>query len=62
MIAGFAAIAVPAEYAETGVMTFIISHQSKLYEKDLGEDTALIAAGIQDYNPDGSWTVVKDDE
>lgn len=62
MIAGFAAIAVPAEYAETGVMTFMISHQGKLYEKDLGEDTALIAAGIQDYNPDGSWSVVKDEE
>ena len=62
MIAGFAAIAVPAEYTETGVMTFMISHQGKLYEKDLGEDTALIAAGIQDYNPDGSWTVVKDEE
>ena len=62
MIAGFAAIAVPAEYAETGVMTFMISHQGKLYEKDLGDDTALIAAGIQDYNPDGTWTVVKDEE
>lgn len=62
MIAGFAAIAVPAEYAESGVMTFMISHQGKLYEKDLGDDTTLIAAGIQDYNPDGTWTVVKDEE
>jgi len=61
MIAGFAAVAVPAEYTETGVMTFIISHQGKLYEKDLGEDTALIGAGIQDYNPDDSWAVVKDE-
>jgi hypothetical protein len=61
MIAGFAAVAVPAEYTETGVMTFIISHQGKLYEKDLGEDTALIAAGIQDYNPDDSWAVVKEE-
>jgi Protein of unknown function (DUF2950) len=61
MIAGFAAIAVPAEYTETGVMTFIISHQGKLYEKDLGEDTALVAAGLQDYNPDETWTVVKEE-
>lgn len=60
MIAGFAAVAIPAEYTETGVMTFIVSHQGKLYEKDLGEDTALIAAAIQDYNPDESWTVVKE--
>ncbi|HEY7688391.1 MAG TPA: DUF2950 domain-containing protein [Dongiaceae bacterium] len=57
MIAGFAAIAVPAEYLETGVMTFVISHQGKLYEKDLGEDTALLAAAIQDYNPDDSWSL-----
>ncbi len=55
MIAGFAAVAVPAEYAETGVMTFVVSHQGKVYEKDLGDDTALLAAAIQDYNPDGSW-------
>jgi hypothetical protein len=60
MIAGFAAVAIPAEYTETGVMTFIVSHQGKLYEKDLGEDTALIAAAIQEYNPDESWTLVKE--
>ncbi len=61
MIAGFAAVAVPAEYTETGVMTFIISHQGKLYEKDLGEDTAQAAAAIQDYNPDDSWALVKEE-
>jgi Protein of unknown function (DUF2950) len=60
MIAGFAAIAIPAEYTETGVTTFLISHQGKLYEKDLGEDTTLIAAAIQEYNPDESWTLVKE--
>lgn len=60
MIAGFAAIAIPAEYGETGVMTFVISHQGKLYQKDLGADTTLIAAAIQEYNPDETWTVVKE--
>ena len=60
MIAGFAAIAVPAEYAETGVMTFVVSQQGKVYQKDLGEDTALAAAAIQEYNPDDSWTLVKE--
>jgi Protein of unknown function (DUF2950) len=59
MIAGFAAVAVPAEYAETGVMTFLVSHQGKVYEKDLGDDTAILAAAIQDYNPDGSWIIVE---
>lgn len=60
MIAGFAAVAVPAEYAETGVMTFVVSHQGKVYEKDLGDDTALAAAAIQDYDPDETWTLVKE--
>ena len=60
MIAGFAAIAVPAEYAETGVMTFVVSQQGKVYQKDLGEDTALAAAAIQEYKPDDSWTLVKE--
>jgi Protein of unknown function (DUF2950) len=58
MIAGFAAVAVPAEYAETGVMTFVVSHQGKVFQKDLGDDTALAAAAIQDYNPDDTWTLV----
>ena len=61
MIAGFAAIAIPAEYAETGVMTFIVSHQGKVFQKDLGDDTALAAAAIQDYNPDDSWTLVPEE-
>jgi hypothetical protein len=61
MIAGFAAVAVPAEYAETGVMTFLVSHQGKIYEKDLGDDTAMLAAAIQDYNPDGSWVFAEED-
>jgi hypothetical protein len=62
MIAGFAAIAVPAEYAETGVMTFVVSQQGKVYQKDLGEDTALAAAAIQEYNPDDSWTPVQESQ
>jgi hypothetical protein len=37
MIAGFGMVAYPAEYGESGVMTFIVSHNGKIYEKDLGE-------------------------
>ncbi|HTO81341.1 MAG TPA: DUF2950 domain-containing protein [Methylomirabilota bacterium] len=62
MIAGFAAIAVPADYGDTGVMTFVVSHQGKIYQKDLGKDTALAAAAIQEYNPDDTWTLVKESE
>ncbi|HUL10135.1 MAG TPA: DUF2950 domain-containing protein [Candidatus Acidoferrum sp.] len=60
MIAGFGAVAVPAEYGATGVMTFVVSHQGKVYQKDLGEDTPVAAAAIQEYNPDETWTLVKE--
>jgi len=60
MIAGFAMIAWPADYANSGVMTFIVNQQGKVYQKDLGEKTEVNAAAIQEYNPDNSWTEVKD--
>ena len=59
MIAGFALLAFPAEYRSSGVMTFICSHQGKVYEKDLGEDSDLIAGGIVVYNPDSTWSEVR---
>ena len=58
MIAGFGLVAVPAEYGETGVMTFVVSHQGKIFQKDLGDDTPVAAAAIQEYNPDDSWDLV----
>jgi len=60
MIAGFALVAFPAEYGSSGIMTFIISHQGKLYQKDLGPDAKEIARKMTEYNPDDSWTLVKD--
>ena len=60
MIAGFALIAWPADYGNSGIMTFMISHQGKLLEKDLGPDTETIAAAIQSYDPDLSWTEPKE--
>jgi len=60
MIGGFAMIAWPADYANSGVMTFIVNQQGKVYQKDLGEKTEVNAAAIQEYDPDSSWTEVKD--
>ena len=60
MIAGFALIAFPADYGNSGIMTFICSHQGKVYQKNLGEDSDLIAAGIDEYNPDSSWSEVQE--
>ena len=55
MLGGFAVIAWPVRWGETGVMTFMVSHNSDVYEKDLGPDTAQEAAAINVFNPDKSW-------
>ncbi len=52
MIGGFALAAAPAEYGVTGVMTFIVSYQGIVFQKDLGPDTLKIFQDIQLYNPD----------
>jgi hypothetical protein len=56
MIAGFALIAWPAEWGNTGVMTFIVNQQGKVYQKNLGPKTAKIAASMTVYDPDESWS------
>ena len=58
MIAGFALVAFPAEYGNTGVMTFLISHHGKVYQKDLGPQTGAVVKAMQEYNPDATWTEV----
>jgi hypothetical protein len=55
MIGGFAVIAWPVRYGETGVMTFIVNYNSDVYEKDLGPDTPARAAAITIFNPDKGW-------
>jgi hypothetical protein len=52
---GFAFLAYPAEYRNSGVMTFIVSKDGVIYEKDLGPDTANAAAAITEFNPDDTW-------
>jgi DUF2950 family protein len=60
MIAGFAMVAWPADYGTSGIMTFLVSHQGKVLQKDLGEDTDVLAAAIQEYDPDESWVETED--
>jgi DUF2950 family protein len=59
MTRGFAILAVPVKYAETGIMTFMISREGVVYERDFGPETAKIAGAIQEYNPDGEWSPVE---
>ena len=58
MIGGYALIAWPATYGNSGVMTFIINHDGVLFEKDLGPGSAAAAAKIATFNPDKSWKAV----
>jgi hypothetical protein len=62
MIGGFALVAWPAEYRVTGVQTFIVSYDGMVYQKDLGPDTAKIAAAMERYNPDKTWHRTHDEE
>ena len=59
MIGGFAVLAYPAEYDNSGVMTFIVNHDGIVYQKDLGENTQQLAAGMTLYDPDETWTVAQ---
>jgi hypothetical protein len=52
---GFAFLAYPAEYRNSGVMTFIVGQDGVVYEKDLGPETGQLAAAITEYNPDKTW-------
>jgi hypothetical protein len=58
LIGGFALIAWPADYGNTGVMTFIVNHYGVVHQRDLGPDTAETAAAITEYNPDKKWKEV----
>ena len=58
MIGGFALIAAPAQYRNTGVKTFMVSQDGVVYEKDLGPNTLEIVRRIELFNPDRTWTPV----
>ena len=58
LMGGFALVAYPAEYGVSGVMTFIVSHEGVVYQKDLGPRTATIARAMKQFNPDPTWKKV----
>jgi len=55
MIGGFALVAYPAQYRNSGVMTFIVNHNGQVYQKDLGPHTTAIAEKMTSFNPDKTW-------
>jgi len=62
MIGGFALVAAPAEYGETGIKTFIVSQDGVVYEKDLGPSTLNEFQKMERFNPDQSWTPVTEND
>ena len=59
MIGGFALVAYPADYGNSGVMTFLVNHNGIVYQKDLGERTESIAKRMKSFNPDQTWKKVE---
>ncbi len=59
MTRGFAAVAWPAKYDDTGVTSFMISHDGQVFEKDLGPDSEKLARAMKQFDPDTSWTESK---
>lgn len=62
MIGGFALVAYPAEYGNSGVMTFLVNHAGTVFQKDLGPDTPRLAGRMTSFNPDKTWQQVSDTE
>jgi hypothetical protein len=59
MTGGFALLASPVKYGETGIMSFIVDRTGHIHEADLGPDTTKLAAAITTYNPDDNWSRIQ---
>ncbi len=62
MVEGFAFVAYPAEYRSSGVMTFIVNEDGKVYQKDLGKKTEVLAKALKEYNPNSSWQKAEEEQ
>jgi hypothetical protein len=58
---GFALVAYPERWDQSGIMTFIVNQDGKVFQRNLGEKTSRVAVAMKDYNPDSKWTLVPDE-
>jgi hypothetical protein len=58
---GFALVAYPEHWDQSGIMTFIVNQDGKVFQRNLGEKTSRIAGAMKEYNPDSEWTLVPDE-
>ena len=59
MTEGFALVAWPERYGDSGVMTFIVNRDGQVHQKNLGRNTDAVAKQMKAYNPDSSWQKVE---
>jgi hypothetical protein len=57
---GFALVAFPEHWDQSGIMTFIVNQDGRIYQRNLGENTPQLAGDMKEYNPDGEWTLAQD--
>jgi hypothetical protein len=60
MIGGFAVVAYPTEYGNSGVMTFVVNHDGNVFQKNLGKNTVATGKSMKEYNVDATWSEVKE--
>lgn len=60
MVGGFALVAFPSNWGKSGIMSFIVNQQGKVYQKNLGADTLKLVQDMDTYDPDATWTLVKE--
>ena len=58
---GFALVAYPEHWDQSGIMTFIVNQDGKVFQRNLGEKTSRIVRAMKEYNPDSEWTLVQDE-
>jgi hypothetical protein len=58
---GFALVAYPEHWDQSGIMTFIVNQDGKVFQRNFGEKTSRIAGMMKEYNPDSQWTLVQDE-
>ena len=58
---GFALVAYPVKWDQSGIMSFVVNQEGKVYQKNLGENTVRVAGSMKEYNPDNGWTLVPDE-
>ena len=61
MTGGFALVAYPEQWDKSGIMTFIVNQDGKIFQRNLGVNTSRLARAMKEYNPDSAWTLVRDE-